>query len=505
MNKKTTSQTVPYSHKNTAFFIFTDFLIALFAFWISKYLGDPPRWYLLVALSASWVAISTITDKLHFEAYKRLRYAISGIFIFDFLIGGILLLVCYNFIPDYKYDISILYAIIIIFVLECALYYLIRLFVFKKIPYFFEEPIVDNNVEYINKSVSEEQSTNEDLNKIIEYFNSENKNWDKIYKNGFSDKTAILDTDNPEDVLQTVNNKPILIIHKKTLNAIWHINSLLSITNNALDDNGYVMCNCTTAAIRKAKIKKQAPKYLGSIIWFFDYIINRIMPKLKYSSKLYHYFSTGNNRALTRVEVLGRIYRAGFDVVREEFSDDRFYVIAKKIKAPITDDKPTNGILIRLKRKGKNGKIIGVYKFRTMHAYSEYLQPYIYRTEGLREGGKFADDYRVSTIGKFLRKTWLDELPMFINYFKGNMKLVGVRPLSEHYYSLYTKELQELRIKVKPGLLPPFYADMPKTLEEIEASEIKYIEAYLKAPIKTDLTYFWKCVVNIVFKGKRSN
>lgn len=505
MNKKTNTDTASNTIRSFVFVILADLLIALFAFWISRYIGDPPRWYWLVALSGTWVIISILTNKLHFADYKRLRYAFSGIFILDFLIGGLLLLICWNFVPEYEYDISILYAVIIIFVLECVLYYLIRLFVFKKIPYFFEEPIVDNNVEYINKSTSEGQSTNEDLNKIIECFNSEDKDWSAIFKGEFSDKTVILNTSNPEDVLQTVNNKPTLIIHKKTLNAIRHINTLLSNTNDILDDNGYMLCNCTTAAIRKAKIKKQAPKYLGSIICFFDYIFNRIIPKLKHCSTLYHYFSKGNNRALTRVEILGRIYRAGFDVVREEFSDDTFYVIAKKIKAPITDDKPTNGILIRLKRKGKNGKIIGVYKFRTMHAYSEYLQPYIYRTEGLREGGKFADDYRISSIGKFLRKTWLDELPMFINFFKGDMKLVGVRPLSEHYYSLYTKELQELRIKVKPGLLPPFYADMPKTLEEIEASEIKYIEAYLKAPIKTDLTYFWKCVVNIVFKGKRSN
>lgn len=84
------------------------------------------------------------------------------------------------------------------------------------------------------------------------------------------------------------------------------------------------------------------------------------------------------------------------------------------------------------------------------------------------------------------------------------MKFVGVRPLSSHYFSLYSKELQELRTKVKPGLFPPFYADMPETLEEIQESEIRYIKSYLKRPFYTDCRYFFKTFVNIALKGKRS-
>ncbi len=87
---------------------------------------------------------------------------------------------------------------------------------------------------------------------------------------------------------------------------------------------------------------------------------------------------------------------------------------------------------------------------------------------------------------------------------KGDLKLVGVRPLSSHYFHLYDKELQGLRIKTKPGLLPPFYADMPVTLEEIQESERRYLEAYFKNPVRTDWQYFWKAVKNIVIKGKRS-
>jgi lipopolysaccharide/colanic/teichoic acid biosynthesis glycosyltransferase len=80
--------------------------------------------------------------------------------------------------------------------------------------------------------------------------------------------------------------------------------------------------------------------------------------------------------------------------------------------------------------------VIYVKKFRTMHPYSEYLQEYVYHTNDLQEGGKFKDDFRVTSWGKVMRAMWIDELPQFSNFFKGELALVGVRALSEHYYSL---------------------------------------------------------------------
>ena len=84
------------------------------------------------------------------------------------------------------------------------------------------------------------------------------------------------------------------------------------------------------------------------------------------------------------------------------------------------------------------------------------------------------------------------------------MKLVGIRPLSKHYYNLYNEDLQKKRIKFKPGLIPPYYADMPKTLDEIMASELKYLEEYEKHPFSTDVKYFFKASYNILFKKARS-
>jgi len=85
------------------------------------------------------------------------------------------------------------------------------------------------------------------------------------------------------------------------------------------------------------------------------------------------------------------------------------------------------------------------------------------------------------------------------------MKIVGVRPLSKHYFELYSKEMQERRIKYKPGLLPPFYADMPDTIDEIQESERRYLDAWDKNRLLTDTTYFFRSIWNILFRHARSN
>ncbi|HQG47436.1 MAG TPA: sugar transferase, partial [bacterium] len=110
----------------------------------------------------------------------------------------------------------------------------------------------------------------------------------------------------------------------------------------------------------------------------------------------------------------------------------------------------------------------------------------MHKHNDLDESGKFRDDFRVTTWGRLFRKFWLDELPQLINWLAGDVKIVGARALSEHYYSLYPKELQKLRNRFKPGLVPPFYVDLPKSLKEVQASERRYFEAKLAHPIKTD-------------------
>ena len=85
------------------------------------------------------------------------------------------------------------------------------------------------------------------------------------------------------------------------------------------------------------------------------------------------------------------------------------------------------------KRVGKNGKIIKMYKFRSMvYNADEILKEVLKDEKKLEEWKnyqKLENDPRITKIGKFLRKTSLDEFPQFINVFKGDMTLVGPRPL----------------------------------------------------------------------------
>ena len=294
-----------------------------------------------------------------------------------------------------------------------------------------------------------------------------------------------------------------VLFSKGHLNAIRFLNQYLREANAKMKQDGYFVCAFDTAQKHRAQIFSKYPKIIAYIIYFFDFLWHRVCPKLSLTRRFYYFCTKKVRKVFPRPEVLGRLYYCGFEVVSEQYIHDRYCVISQKKRQPSTEPH-TYGVLIKLRRIGKDGKYFNVFKFRTMYAYSEYLQTYIYENNDLDVGGKFHDDYRVTEWGRFLRKTWLDELPMFFNLLKGQMKLVGVRPLSQQYYNLYSKELQQLRIEIKPGLLPPFYVDMPETLDEIQESEMRYLVAYKEHPFRTDWRYFWRIVGKIIFKGERS-
>jgi len=301
----------------------------------------------------------------------------------------------------------------------------------------------------------------------------------------------------PADVFNTV-------INIKPLNDIKRVNKFIEAVNSKLSVRGIYIGCVITNEIRKQRIMKIYPWGLNYIFYFLYYIFKRVFPKVPILKKIYFFITNGYDRSLSKAEAFGRLYSCGFEVFDKEDRNGMLFFAARKVTEPMFDMNPTYGFLISLKRIGKNGKEIIVYKFRTMHPYSEYMQKHIFARHNLQDGGKIRNDYRISTAGRIMRKLWLDELPMIINLLKGDLKLVGVRPLSSHYYSLYTDELKERRIRHKPGLVPPFYADMPKTLEEIMASETRYLEAYEKHPLGTDFRYFWKAFYNIVIRRERS-
>ena len=127
--------------------IFLDLFISLFSFWLARYFGDLPRWYWLVLSAVIWVALGIVSRKLQFGSYKRIRYAVSGIFALDILSGLFLYTLYRHCVPGYEYDNSIILATGIIIVLEWGLYYSVRKLVYRKIPYFYEEPLLDDVTE----------------------------------------------------------------------------------------------------------------------------------------------------------------------------------------------------------------------------------------------------------------------------------------------------------------------------------------------------------------------
>lgn len=294
------------------------------------------------------------------------------------------------------------------------------------------------------------------------------------------------------------------LVSQLRLNDYKHCNQFLSAANQSLSFGGLLIGSVETYSIRKKQIKAKQPTVFGNLVYSWDLVLHRFIPKMPISGKIYRKAYKGKSNLMSEVEALGRLYASGFEMIEQQEIGDRLYFAAKKINNPSKNSNPTFWPIVKLKRIGIGGKEFAVYKLRTMYPYSEYLQDMVYQKNNLSEGGKFKDDFRISSLGKFLRKFWLDEIPMVWNLIKGEIKIVGVRPLSKQYFNLYNSELKEKRILFKPGLIPPYYADMPNTLEEIMESEMRYLDAYSKSPIATDFKYFFKILKNIVFKGARS-
>lgn len=308
------------------------------------------------------------------------------------------------------------------------------------------------------------------------------------------------------DRMRRIGNHPLqLFINLHRLNDIRRLNRYFLEIHKKLYNNGNFVGRVETIHTHRLKIFSRYPKVIRRIVYCINFLTFRVWPKIPVIKTLYFSLTRGKNRVLSQAEVLGRLYFCGFKVVSAREIDNCLYFIARKIKNPSIDKNPSYGPIIKLPRMGYGGKIIYINKFRTMHPYSEYLQEYIYENFKLNSGGKFKNDFRVTSWGIAFRKLWIDELPQIANFFRGDLALVGGRALSNHYFNLYPKELQDLRTQFYPGLVPPFYADMPKSFDEIIDSEKRYFEQKLKRPFITDVKYFCRAFYNIFFKKARSN
>ena len=111
-------------------------------------------------------------------------------------------------------------------------------------------------------------------------------------------------------------------------------------------------------------------------------------------------------------------------------------------------------VFYKHQRIGMNGKKIGIYKFRSMKLNADKLEDMLTaeQLEEYQREFKIDNDPRVTKIGDFLRRSSLDELPQLINIIKGDLSVIGPRPVIEQELSRYEGSDREKFLSVKPGL-----------------------------------------------------
>lgn len=122
------------------------------------------------------------------------------------------------------------------------------------------------------------------------------------------------------------------------------------------------------------------------------------------------------------------------------------------IAIAIKIDDPKGSIIFSQQRCGEDNKLFQMYKFRSMVSNAEELLEEL-RSQNEMDGPvfKIKDDPRITKVGKFIRKTSVDELPQLFNILKGDMSIVGPRPAIPHEVAEYN-DYQRQRLLVKPGL-----------------------------------------------------
>lgn len=141
-------------------------------------------------------------------------------------------------------------------------------------------------------------------------------------------------------------------------------------------------------------------------------------------------------------------------------------------------------VIFRQERVGKNEKIFIMYKFRTM------------TNDNDQYGNLLPDNKRITKFGSFLRKTSLDELPELINVLKGDMSLVGPRPLLVEYLPYYNQR-EKLRHKVRPGITGLAQVSGRNFInwDKRLALDVEYVE---KMSFKLDIKILFKTFLDVI-------
>ena len=139
-------------------------------------------------------------------------------------------------------------------------------------------------------------------------------------------------------------------------------------------------------------------------------------------------------------------------------------------------------VFFRQQRVGRHGALFGIHKFRSMAADAPQRGPAL--TVG--------DDPRITRVGRWLRRTRLDELPQLLDVLAGRMSLVGPRPEVPQYVAHYPAALRERALSVRPGITDPsslLYLDEADLLARAADPEREYIEVILPRKLQCAADY----------------
>ena len=167
----------------------------------------------------------------------------------------------------------------------------------------------------------------------------------------------------------------------------------------------------------------------------------------------------------------------------------------------IVIDDPSAGPIFSQERIGRDGKPFKFYKFRSMCPNAEAkLDDLLDKNEMDGPVFKIKDDPRITRVGKFIRKTSIDELPQFYNVLKGDMSLVGTRPPTVDEFRQYESH-QKRRLSAKPGITGLWQVsgrNEIKDFEDVVKLDVQYIDNW---SIGLDIKIILKTIKVVFEKG----
>ena len=197
--------------------------------------------------------------------------------------------------------------------------------------------------------------------------------------------TALLSTDNMFNIRRLDTDRLRLVVNLHKINDFRWQNRFFLEVHSKMGKGGYFVGKVHTIDTHRRHFLKRYPEYIVELLYGIDFVWRRVCPKIPLIKTIYFALTQGRNMMISKAEVFGRLYFCGFKVVAEREIDNRLFIIARKATHPSLAQNPSYGPLIKLNRTGYMGKSIQVYKFRTMHPYSEYLQEYIFEKNRLQK------------------------------------------------------------------------------------------------------------------------